>query len=145
MAVTRLVEMVPVDLGALRFRTPGGEKPKMVFDGDVLLAATGYGFWKDGDITLKHPPMFAVRALVTEGAKHADPRRTLKIVGTGNRNFTRVLDAETGEDLSLQLGIFRIDYGIGPNKDHEATLTVALSCPVIFDIGPSMDKFFSAE
>lgn len=61
--------------------------------------------------------------------------KSLKIVGTGEHHLTKVLDAETGEDLGIKYGICKIEYIIGDKGAFpKGRLVLELSCPVIMDI-----------
>lgn len=55
--------------------------------------------------------------------------RTLRIVGSGNYADTQVFDAETGENISLDLGIFRIEYKIGPDAADSASAAHSATIP----------------
>ena len=67
-------------------------------------------------------------------------RRTLKIIGTGEHHLTKVLDADTGENIGAQLGISRIEWVSGdPASYPRARLILEVLCPVIFELKPSSE------
>src|SRR5208282_6400509 len=82
-----------------------------------------------------------------DGAVSASGKpRTLKIIGNGWHPLTKVLDAETGEDIGLQLGVQRIEYRIGDEGAYpRARLILELLCPVIIEIAPEASEITRPE
>ena len=64
-------------------------------------------------------------------------RRTLRVVGTGEHHLTKIIDADTGEDIGIRYGVSRIEYRIGDKDAYpEPRLILELLCPVIIEINP---------
>lgn len=59
--------------------------------------------------------------------------RKLKVIGNGSHPLTRVIDADTGEDIGAQLGASRVSVQIGGGPNFPApTLVLEITQP--FDI-----------
>jgi len=67
--------------------------------------------------------------------------RTLKVVGSGEHHLTKILDAESGEDIGIQFGVSRIEYRIGDSDAYpKGRLILELLSPVIIEIAPTQRR-----
>jgi hypothetical protein len=65
MDIQGLVTATAIDPRGLIFRTPGGDPPKVVFDGHVALQPiSGWNLNENGSFRLTYPPAFEIRAAI---------------------------------------------------------------------------------
>lgn len=63
-----------------------------------------------------YEPLGAEHAHMPNQSAQTSGRRTLRVVGTGEHHLTKIIDADTGEDIGIRYGVSRIEYRIG-DKD----------------------------
>lgn len=60
---------------------------------------------------------------------------TVKLEGTGEHPFTKVLNAETGENIGIMLGVVAAHVKIGGHDGYpRPRLVLELDCPVELDL-----------
>lgn len=71
--------------------------------------------------------------------------RKLKVIGNGSHPLTRVIDADTGEDIGAQLGASRVSVQIGGGPNFPApTLVLEITQPFELELLTAGDQLSAA-